>query len=184
MAPACARSRADGDEKCQTLRVKTVRTILGGFPLAFALVLGACSDSSEDESNDEAADDGPTDPCANETRDDTYMLGLTKTGEVVKVRFVDAVPAPPARFDNTWTVEVLDMNDMPMADATIEVDPQMPDHNHGSTVVAHVEPGDAPGQFVLDPVNMHMPGLWEVTLDITLADSTTDSVMFAFCIEP
>ncbi len=162
-----------------------MRAFLGRLPLAFALALTACDQGGDaDDGNDEGADDGPSNPCETEDRDDTYMLGLTKTGEQVKVKFVDAVPAPPARFDNTWTVEVLDMDDMPMDGMELEVTPFMPDHQHGTTVVTNVEEGAAPGQYVLDPVNLHMAGLWEVTIEITLPDSTTDSVVFAFCIEP
>jgi hypothetical protein len=150
------------------------------------LALASCSESEDegDSANDDGNDDGPTDVCASETRDDTYMLGLTKAGEQIQVRFVDAVPAPPARFENTWTVEVLDMDGMLLDDVSIEVTPFMPDHNHGTTVVTHVEPGENPGEYVFDPVSLHMAGLWEVTIDVTLADETTDSVVFAFCINP
>lgn len=160
--------------------------MLRGLPFVAALALAACdSDDGEnnDESNDEGTESGAQD-CSAETRDDTYMLGLTKAGEQVQVKFVEAVPAPPARFDNTWTVELLDMDGAPMPDMAIEVTPFMPDHQHGSTVVTHVEPAEVPGQYVLDPVNLHMPGLWDVTIDVTLPDSTTDSVTFTFCIDP
>jgi hypothetical protein len=158
-----------------------------GLPLVAALALVACdSGSSQDESNDESNDEstGAVQDCSTETRDDTYMLGLTKAGEHVQVKFIDAVPAPPARFDNTWTVELLDMDDAPMPDMPMAVTPFMPEHQHGSTVVTHVEPGAEPGQYVLDPVNLHMPGLWDVTIDVTLPDMTTDSVTFTFCIDP
>jgi len=101
------------------------------------------------------------------------------------VRFVDAMPAPPARFDNTWIIEVVDLaSGMPVDDAVLEVDPRMPDHNHGTSIQCEVTAMAAPGQFQLDPVNLFMPGLWEVELDFTLADETTDRVVFKFCVDP
>ena len=159
------------------------RIVFRGLPFVVALALAGCDGGDEDEAEDDG-DDAPTNDCSTETRDDTYMLGLTKVGEQVQVKFVDAVPAPPMIEDNIWTVEVLDMNDAPMEGMAIDVTPFMPLHQHGTTVIAHVEPGAVPGQYVIDPVNMHMAGLWEITLDITLPDTTTDSVMFTFCIDP
>jgi hypothetical protein len=173
--------------------VIVLRLGLRGLPLVAALALASCDESDDDgqgadenndDSDDESSDDAAANDCSTETRADTYMLGLTKAGEQVQVKFVDAMPAPPARFDNTWTVELLDMADAPMDDMAIVVTPFMPDHQHGTTVVANVEPGDAPGQYVLEPVNLHMAGLWDVTLDITLPDTTTDSVTFSFCVDP
>lgn len=170
---------------------------LRGLPISAALVLGSCA--ADDSSNDDVNDDGATDDasddasgddtapavdCTTEMRDDTYMLGLSKTGTQVVVSFVDAVPAPPARGDNTWTLEVMDLNDMPMDGMAVEATPFMPDHQHGSTVVANVTPGENPGEYVAEPVNLWMAGLWEVTLDFTLPDMTTDSVVFRFCVDP
>ena len=161
------------------------RWLSRALPLVAALALAACdSGSDENDDADESNDEGPAQDCSTETRDDTYMLGLTKAGEQVQVKFIDAVPAPPARFENTWTIELLDMADAPMPDMPMAVTPFMPEHQHGSTVVTDVEPGDAPGQYVLDPVHLQMEGLWDVTIDVTLPDITTDSVTFTFCIDP
>jgi hypothetical protein len=175
-----------------------------------ALALGSCDgndasnddgndpsndDGNDDASNDDANDDDESDDstaddtaaavdCSTETRADTYMLGLSKTGEQVRVSFVDAMPAPPARGDNIWTLEVMDLNDVPMDGMAVEATPFMPDHQHGTTVVATVTAGQNPGQYVAEPVNLFMAGLWEVTLDFTLPDMTTDSVVFRFCVDP
>ena len=162
---------------------------LRGLPLAAALALCSCDgDDSSDEAANEASasagDEAQAVDCSTEDRDDTYMIGLTKTGEQLQVSFVDAVPAPPAFGNNTWTLEVMDMSGMPMDGMIIEATPFMVDHMHGTTVVAHVTPGENPGEYVADPVNLRMAGLWDVTLDFTLPDMTTDSVVFRFCIDP
>lgn len=137
----------------------------------------ADSDTAESETSDQG--------CAMEMRDDTYMLGLEKTGEHVTVRFVDAMPAPPARFDNTWIIEVVDATtNTPMDDIDLEVEPYMPDHMHGTSIACEVTVMDAPGQLQLEPVNLFMPGMWEVRLNFQLDEGATDQVVFRFCVDP
>jgi hypothetical protein len=40
----------------------------------------------------------------------------------------------------------------------------------------------AAGQYTLSPINMWMPGLWEITISATAGDTVDDSVVFRFCI--
>jgi len=40
------------------------------------------------------------------------------------------------------------------------------------------------GTYVLSPVNMFMPGLWEITLRIAADDHDDDEVVFSFCVDP
>lgn len=122
--------------------------------------------------------------CSTDDRDDEYALGLRHAGAWATVEFVGADPAPPQRGDNTWTVRVLDAQGGQRDDVAIDVDPFMPDHGHGSTIRCDVEPGTEPGTYVLAPVNLFMPGLWEVTLHLAVADAPPDEVMFAFCVDP
>ena len=42
---------------------------------------------------------------------------------------------------------------------------------------------EAPGQYALSPVNLFMTGYWEISLELTLADGETDSLMFGFCVD-
>jgi hypothetical protein len=155
------------------------------------LCIAACEakddgDDAADSDGDDTATTGMTggQNCSNETRDDVYMLGLERSGEQLTVRFVDAVPAPPARFDNTWILEVLDATGTPVDDVALEVEPYMPDHMHGTSIATKVTAMDEPGQIELDPVNLFMPGLWEVRLRFTMADASTDEVVFRFCVDP
>ena len=53
----------------------------------------------------------------------------------------------------------------PMDGLTISVDPEMPDHNHGTTPVG-VMPVGSGGLYMMSPVNLYMAGYWLVTLSI------------------
>ncbi len=139
---------------------------------------GSCQREHEDEDEPVVRD------CSVEMRDDTYALGLSRTGAWAQVEFVGAEPAPPSRGDNTWTVRVLDPSGVARDDLDIDVEPYMPDHTHGSTVRCEVEPGPERGTYVLTPLNLFMPGLWDVTLRMEADDLGEDAVKFTFCIDP
>jgi hypothetical protein len=152
---------------------------LAGCVVLALLPLG-CDKGGGDDGGDE------TDPrgCEAETRDDEYQLGMEKAGAQLLVRFVDADPAPPDRGDNTWTIEVLDLaTGEPADDVTLEVEPYMPDHKHGSSIQCNVTEMPEPGELQLAPVNLFMPGLWQVQLHFTRGE-TTDRVDFNFCVDP
>ncbi len=121
--------------------------------------------------------------CETETRDDTYVLGLSKRGTWADVVFVDALPAPPSRGDNTWTIRVTDDSGAVLPELDISVDPFMPDHFHGTSVRCEVSESETPGEYVLEPLNLFMPGLWEVTVLLRDAERE-DEVVFVFCVDP
>jgi len=158
--------------------------------LALALVPLACdpggmADAPDDDGSAMLDDEEPeARGCAAETRADTYTLGMAKSGERLQVAFVEALPAPPARGDNTWTVAISDGAGAPMVDLPIEVEPYMPDHMHGSSIPAHVSATEIAGEYLIEPVDLFMPGLWQVTLYLTLPDGTEDEVEFDFCVDP
>ncbi|MFO0634238.1 MAG: FixH family protein [Nannocystaceae bacterium] len=158
--------------------------------LAIGALLG-CDPPPDDEDEPQpvAVDDGDDDPpaasaCADETRDDDYALGLAKAGARMTVTFVDAMPAPPARGDNTWRVAITDVAGAPLSGLQLAVDPYMPDHQHGTSIATHVDEADTPGHYVLAPVNLFMPGLWEVTIAASGLQGGDDAVVFRFCVDP
>ncbi|MBC8070126.1 MAG: FixH family protein [Deltaproteobacteria bacterium] len=160
-----------------------VRNIGVAGLVAISLAMWGCDDADSDD-DDGGHDHHAEAGCAGEERDDVYMLGMEKSGTALTVRFVDAMPAPPARYENTWTLEVLDASGAPVDDATLEVEPFMPDHNHGTGIAAVVTKLEAPGQLEIEPIDLFMPGLWEVRLRFTLADQTRDDITFSFCVDP
>lgn len=129
-------------------------------------------------------DDSESYNCETETRDDEFVVGLTKMGNANQLSFklLSATPAPPARDDNTWLLQ-LDASTGPMANATVTVTPFMPDHQHGTPIAVEVEAMPTAGQYTLSPINMWMPGLWEITISATAAEpAVDDSTVFRFCI--
>jgi hypothetical protein len=146
--------------------------------IAFSLVLAACS-------GDDGDDEAPVD-CALETRDDDFAIGLEKVSTSgLHYRLMQSDPAPPARFDNRWTIQVTDTNGAPLAGQTITVTPFMPDHGHGTGVVTVVtESATTLGEYDANPVFLAMPGLHQVFVDIapTTTPVDNDQVVFAFCI--
>ena len=125
--------------------------------------------------------------CEIEERDDEYVAGMEKVGaEGMTFRLVSSDPAPPSRYDNTWVIEIEDATGAPLDDADVEVVPFMPDHGHGTGIPAVITPDpDVDGRYDVVPVNLFMPGLWEVTIRATPAGGTAadrDSAVFTFCI--
>ena len=155
-------------------------TIMRSFCI-LALGLAACADDGGGD------DDMPVD-CATVTGTDTFTVGLEKPGTsgVYDFKLMSADPAPPARGNNTWVVQVNSMNagvvGAPVDNATIKVTPFMPAHQHGAGVPVTITPMTEPGQYELGTVNLWMQGVWETTIRATV-DTTTDSTVYKFCVD-
>ncbi|MCA9642897.1 MAG: FixH family protein [Polyangiaceae bacterium] len=151
-------------------------------PLATsALLLGACSSDSDDPSGSGGTGNSEF-SCKHAT--DTYSVGLSKMSSkaMFEVMLMDADPAPPAKLANTWMVHVKDASGNNVSGATLSVNPNMPDHGHGSTQTTVVtDMGD--GMYQLTPVYMQMAGYWAVPITVTMG-ADTDTAQFDFCIAP
>jgi hypothetical protein len=152
-----------------------------------SVLLGLLVGAAACGSSGSSAPDGPFD-CSQVTGTDTFVVGLDHHGDAGALDFkmMSADPAPPARDDNTWVIEVSSMSSgvvgNPVAGLSIMAIPYMPAHQHGSPKQVIVTPStSSPGQYTLSPVNMWMPGVWETTITATQG-STTDSTVFRFCI--
>jgi hypothetical protein len=142
--------------------------------LALALLAPACAGDDDDGGDHTEVN------CATETRDDEYVAGMSKDGDVFTFRLMDSVPAPPDKDDNAWTIRVEDGGEG-VPGLAVDVSLNMPDHGHGTPVPVEItDEGD--GVYVADPLNMWMPGLWDVkiTADDGAAD---DDVTFRFCVQ-
>jgi hypothetical protein len=134
------------------------------------------------------ADDGeePDVDCTKVTGADTFVVGLQKTGQggALDFKLMSSTPAPPARGDNTWVVQINSTASgaAPLEGAQLQVTPFMPAHQHGSPIQVQVAAMPDAGQYKLEPVNLWMPGVWETTIRAT-AGATTDSAVYKFCIE-
>jgi len=149
--------------------------------LALLLLVPACS--GDDGSATDVPDAGYN--CALDDRDEEFLAGMEKVGALGnRFRLVGSTPAPPVRGDNIWQVEVEDDTGAPLDAATVKVIPFMPDHNHVSAVVAEITE-DPAGSYLLDPVNLFMPGVWEITVQATpegASQAMRDEATFVFCV--
>jgi hypothetical protein len=98
-----------------------------------------------------------------------------------------ADPAPPARYLNTWVIQVNAMSGgvvgSPATGASMTVTPFMPDHQHGAGVYkVQVEAMPDAGQYKLSQINTWMPGYWEITIDAQVG-TVHDTVVYKFCIQ-
>jgi len=146
--------------------------------VAAAALLAGCSGGG--------GDDDQTYRCDTETRAVVYAPGMVATGNdaVYEIELVEATPAPPDKGDNSWLIEVRDATTTtPTSAVDLVVTPFMPDHGHGSPITPVVTPGAGDGRFQIDSLNLWMPGLWEVRIDVTDGDTATDLVVFPFCVE-
>jgi hypothetical protein len=145
--------------------------------LASLLALAGCSD-------DEGSSGSGSGPCDNASvSPQTYSVGLAATGDLARVKLLDAQPAPPGRGQNAWTVQLLDTADAPAPDIAItRVKPFMPDHGHGSSAPPTVGELDAEARAEITAIDFMMPGVWTITFELDVA-GTADRAVFAFCID-
>jgi hypothetical protein len=95
---------------------------------------------------------------------------------------VEASPAPPARGDNHWTLRVTDASGAVKPHLALSVEPFMPDHGHGTGVKARVS-AQPDGTYAVGPLNLFMPGVWRVTVFVSMnAGRPDDEAVFFFCI--
>jgi hypothetical protein len=138
---------------------------------------GAC------DGDDDADGSGGTTSAPCDGAGETYSAGMSKPGSAGKLTFtlLDSKPAPPGVNDNVWTVAISDGAGAPVVGASVLVKTWMPEHGHSSSAQAVVSEPEG-GKYLLDPVNLMMPGLWEVTIEAKPTSGESDSALFAFCI--
>lgn len=163
--------------------------IVSGLTIS-AIVLGAsigCSstDTPASTPNDAGAvvDEASAITCTNDSRANTFAANLEKVGQGGVYRFVlvSSDPSPPVRGTNRWTVRINDAAGAPVTGSVIEISSFMPDHGHASSVKASsTEQPDH--SYVIEPLYLFMPGLWQITLKATTG-TVVDSAVFTFCIQ-
>jgi hypothetical protein len=144
--------------------------------------VGCSADDADSAGSPDATDNRATAICAEESRAEQFAPGMAKqTDSGVEVALVEAEPAPPARLDNSWVISVEDASGEPREKAQLTLNPQMPDHGHGSPREPLVkELGD--GEYRAEPISLFMPGYWTVGVSVALGDEPPESVQFGFCV--
>jgi hypothetical protein len=157
--------------------------------LAAVVVLAAgCSSASSSGGNASGNPDGDIlIGCMGMGQGDVYMANMTKPGTSGHFQFVlqSSMPTPPAQDPHTtWVIQLLDPSGKPLPGAMFTWLPGqksvwMPAHNHGSGPPVVTDNGD--GTYTLTPLYFFMPGLWQVTLQVSVG-MTSDSAVYSFCL--
>jgi YtkA-like protein len=152
--------------------------------MILCLGLAACGASNSGPDAAEMVD------CSTIQGTDTFTVGANGLHHngingAVDFAMVSAMPAPPARDDNTWVIQLSSMTSgvvgSPIDGASMTATPFMPAHQHGTPKQVIITPTGTTGQYQLTPVNMWMPGVWETTISVT-SGAPADSAVFKFCI--
>lgn len=77
----------------------------------------------------------------------------------------------PLNGVHSWRLSLQDKRGQPVTGADIDLTADMPEHLHGMTTTPLVQETETPGFYLVRGMNFHMPGYWEVTLDISQAGS-------------
>jgi hypothetical protein len=144
---------------------------------ACALLASACGSDSSSSAADAMPD------CSEDPRGQSYVPGMTVAADDgIQIALVEARPAPPVRFDNSWDLEVRDAAGVPVSVTTLGVVPFMPDHGHGTPEPPLPVPGAETGTFSMGPFDLWMPGIWELRFSVD-REGTVSLATMSFCLE-
>jgi hypothetical protein len=146
--------------------------------LLSALALAGCA-SHDDTPTPATGDDA--EECTGDF--DTFEPGMTKKAVPgnITVELTEASPSPPVvRSDNVWWLALSDADGAAVSGAQLVATPYMPKHQHGSAEVVVEEQSE--GQYQLSPIELIMPGVWEIPLNITPKGEEASETTFRFCI--
>jgi YtkA-like len=169
---------------------------LGVLALASCCVAGLAACSGEATPSDVSAgvvgEDGQPLPggtvaCSEDPRVDDYVE-LDKHGElgVLSFRLSTVEPAPPAKGNNTFQLEIDDAAGAPI-EGDLHVDLKMPDHGHGTSVKPTIDFDPQTQQYTVSPLYLFMPGVWRIQLEAyagaAAGAAPLDRTALYFCIQ-
>jgi hypothetical protein len=157
----------------------------GARALRFALfTLLGCGEAADepDASGAPSADAATYQGCPLDTP--PFALGMEAQGVrgSVRARLRAALPAPPQRYRNDWTLEFLDAQGALLSDVTItKARPFMPVHGHDGNIQPTIQALDATS-IQVDKLNLWMRGPWEIQLEVRSVSKGDDQMVFHVCI--
>jgi YtkA-like len=169
------------------------RSVLAAASVLFLAAASACGDDpGASPAGSLLGEDGQPLPegtvdCSADPRLDNYV-SLDKYGElgVLSFRLAEVEPAPPAKGNNTFHLQISDAGGTPL-DGELRVDLKMPDHGHGTSVKPHISFDPETGEYTVAPLYLFMPGVWRVQLDAYETAATgavpLDRTALFFCIQ-
>ena len=150
----------------------------GAALLLSALALAGCGTNDDDQA---PATGDDSEECTGDF--DTFEPGMSKRALPgnITVQLTEAVPSPPVvRSDNIWWLKLSDADGAAILGAQLVASPYMPKHQHGSAEVVVDEQSE--GEYQLSPIELIMPGVWEIPLSITPIAEEDSETTFRFCI--
>jgi hypothetical protein len=172
---------------------QAMRSVLAAAGVLFLAAASACvEDPGPFDADGLIGEDGQPLPegtvdCSADPRLGDYV-GLDKNGElgVLSFRLAEAEPAPPAKGNNTFHLQISDASGLPLA-GDLRVDLRMPDHGHGTSVKPRISFDAESGEYTITPLFLFMPGVWRVQLEAYDAATTgavpLDRTALFFCIQ-
>ena len=161
-----------------------VRYLLVLVPLFFCVSCGGDGDQAGEEP---AVMDAGTAPDSGEDGSpDTFVAGLERAGSegVFSIRLSDSMPIPRDTGFYTWTIELIDEEGRPVSGATIQAEPTMPAHGHGTNPkYTDATETAEPGSYELLEMDLFMEGVWNVMIRVSTEDGRQDEIEYNFYLE-
>jgi hypothetical protein len=146
--------------------------------IAWTALLWGCGSSSPEQQA--SAPDAASYGACSVSRLSLPLIEAGKEGKL-GAALVRAEPNPPAKHDNTWSLEVKDPSGAPLDDAELVfAETYMPVHDHAGVPEPSAEPAGPAAFRVRVPFMMRGP--WEVRLDLRSQRAGSDRVVFEVCV--
>lgn len=156
----------------------------GSVGLLLGLVCcGGCSEKSgQPAAATDAALTGEPSTTSCTGKGTPFVLPLTAEtpNREFAVTITDATPPDFGMGDNAWTVRVDDAGGHPAPGSSFKVNPWMPEHKHGAVkIVVVTDSGE--GAYDVKPINVNMPGVWEIRFDFPSDGGAGLRAVFSLC---
>jgi hypothetical protein len=121
-------------------------------------------------------------PATTEALGDTYLDGLDKDGDaqLMRLELTTSSPEPKYTGNYTWTLSVFDVEENPIAGAEVIAEPTMPAHGHGTFPKVTLGDEVEPGRYELVDMDLFMPGLWRISVEVRWGSDSVDTSHFEF----
>ena len=113
---------------------------------------------------------------------DEYISGVERTTDdgTYLVTLVRSTPTPKFTDDYTWIVTVEDASCAVLNEVHVKAEPTMPQHGHGTTPEFTEATLDNADQYTLEDMDLFMPGIWQIEIEVEAEDGTSDKVSWFF----
>ncbi|MEO7112152.1 MAG: FixH family protein, partial [Polyangiaceae bacterium] len=102
------------------------------------------------------------------------LMSLTSDRGALHVDVRTSPTQPPTRGEQSVQLVITNADGSPSTDLALSTKPWMPAMGHGASVTPSVSE-TAPGTYVIEDVDMFMPGTWELRTTISSASDSNDT---------